>query len=162
MIAIGLKTEYLVDPVGIDSRQPQMMPNVMTARIVTRWSGVRMELSRATPMFSAAISATVASYWRLPMTDRRSQATGTPRLPARAMTPSRMEREGRRVKVADLVTAFLRTFLSLPIAMPARQLLMMKTTHSAAMKSSMTPTTRYSGVEFAMSRYDKCCLLIVC
>ena len=48
--------------VKIVSRHPQIIPTVITNRIVTRLFIVKTEESRAVPMFSAAMLATVASY----------------------------------------------------------------------------------------------------
>ena len=71
-------------------------------------------------MLWAAISATLSSYCRAPMTDSRSQDRGTPRVPLSATTPSRMLTEGRSVKVALDRIVFFSTFLSMPIRIPAR------------------------------------------
>ena len=117
-LSIESLDEYFLR-VSIQRIHPQIIPNVITARMVTRLSRLRIELSRAFPMLSAAISATVASYCRLPMTDNRSHDTGTPRLPESAITPRRIDTDGRTVNEAEDVIAFLKTFLSIPIASPA-------------------------------------------
>ena len=100
---------------------PLKMPTVMTRKMVTKAvmfiSDSRRPLS---PTLCAAISATFSSYCSAPMTERRSQESGTPRVPLRAMTPSRILMEGSRVKVALEMMAFFSTFLSIPMAIPAR------------------------------------------
>ena len=97
---------------------PLKMPTVMTRKMVTKAvmfiSDSRSPLS---PTLCAAISATFSSYCSA---ERRSQESGTPRVPLRAMTPSRILMEGSRVKVALEMMAFFSTFLSIPMAIPAR------------------------------------------
>ena len=78
------------------------------------------------------------------MTDSRSHGHGTPRLPLRASTPSRMPTLGSTEKVALAVMArFMRT-VSMPRALPARQARAMNTTHTAAMNRMIPPQSQYS------------------
>ena len=76
------------------------------------------------------------------MTDSRSHGHGTPRLPLRASTPSKMPTLGKTEKVALAVIArFMRT-VSMPRAFPARQARAIKITHTTAINATITPQTR--------------------
>ena len=67
-----------------------------------------------------------------------------PMLPESATTPSSTENAGSSVKVALDTTAFLSTALSMPTAMPARQLLTIKYTHIAQTIRIANATMAYS------------------
>ena len=100
---------------------PPRMPTVMTRAMVTKAPTDSSSNRRPDrPMDWAAISATLSSYCKAPMTDRRSQEKGTPSEPLRAMTPSRILMEGSSVKVALAVMVRRSTFLSIPSLIPAR------------------------------------------
>lgn len=83
------------------------------------------------------------------MTDSRSHGHGVPRLPDRAITPSRMPTLGSAENVAlETITRFIRV-VSMPIAFPARYARSMKTTQISATKAIIPPQTRYKNGLFS-------------
>ncbi len=98
---------------------PPDIPHVITASIVTRERGVRIALSKVSPIACVAASAAIASYERFPTTLKRSHDTGTPKLPDSAITPNKMEIDGRIVNRADDVIVLFNRFFSIPIFTPA-------------------------------------------
>ena len=71
------------------------------------------------PMLCAAISATFNSYCKAPMTDKRNQEKGTPKVPLKAITPNKILIDGNKVNVALDKMVFFNTFSSIPICNPA-------------------------------------------
>ena len=134
------------------SSAPPRMPQVMTSAMVTYAWGVSSEIFRPdSPIPVAAISATLTSYCRLPITDNRSQGSGMPKLPDRAITPSKMLKAGSSVKVALEMTVFFSTARSMPRRRPARQLFTIKVTHMATTNRIATPTRAYRIGAFSCS-----------
>ena len=91
---------------------PPRIPRVMTRAMVTKEPVlIKSTLRPGIPMLWAAISATLSSYCRAPMTESLSHEKGTPKVPERATTPRRILMDGSSVNVALDVMVFLRTFL---------------------------------------------------
>ena len=100
---------------------PLKIPAVITrAMVVKAPMDISLTLRPESPIPVAAISATFSSYCKAPTTESLSQDKGTPRLPLRAITPRRILTPGRTEKVALDIMARLITFLSIPMAIPAR------------------------------------------
>ena len=88
--------------------------------------------------------------------DSRSQGHGMPRLPDRAMTPSRMPTLGRTEKVALAVMARFMRATFMPMAFPAFQARRMNTRQTTATKATIAPQIRYMVPLFSWLSTDIC------